>query len=215
MTTRWPRAQRRCRKRRTRIKRRKTQGRNHQTFRHALPGIPEGIRKAHCGIESQNIFELLSIQIRGQSHGSSHQDLKTPSKPLGRIRGRFATTWPKAGVVTRPTVALIGESGPSGHPVESDWGIPGSQPVPFPSWKARSSTSQTKPTKRDLRNRGQRTGKGVARQPLRSYPRKCSPMSIYQLDAAKLDTALWDGLSPSPPNGSPDDISLIITGCRT
>ncbi len=33
-------------------------------------------------------------------------------------------------------------------------------------------------------------------------------MSVYQLDAAKLDTALWDGLSPSPPSGSTDDISF-------
>ena len=33
-------------------------------------------------------------------------------------------------------------------------------------------------------------------------------MSVYQLDAAKLDTALWDGLSPSPPSGSTDDVSF-------
>ena len=29
---------------------------------------------------------------------------------------------------------------------------------------------------------------------------------LVQLDVAKLDTALWDGLSPSPPSGSTDDI---------
>lgn len=39
-------------------------------------------------------------------------------------------------------------------------------------------------------------------------------MSIYQLDAAKLDTALWDGLSPSPPSGSPDDISFNNYGLQ-
>ena len=31
-------------------------------------------------------------------------------------------------------------------------------------------------------------------------------MSVYQLDSARLDTALWDGLSPSPPSGSTDEI---------
>lgn len=39
-------------------------------------------------------------------------------------------------------------------------------------------------------------------------------MSVYQLDATKLDTALWDGLSPSPPSGSPDDISFNNYGLQ-
>ncbi len=39
-------------------------------------------------------------------------------------------------------------------------------------------------------------------------------MSVYQLDTAKLDTVLWDGLSPSPPSGSTDDISFNNYGLQ-